>query len=143
MTERQKATRKLKKADREVTAHEGNNVPAELLAQKRNVEIEVNYTLYYPPGERYISLYKDAGTSTEKREMIKKDIGERMDKGTLGERTMEAPEQEERRPVKKAKSAAAVAAAAAAAPPKRAGGPTPAAPKVDDGKIEDDDFFDF
>lgn len=137
--ERQKATRKLKKLQREIAAHEGAEAPETLRAQARDIEIEVNYTLHYPPGERYISLYKDAGTSSEKREMIKKDIGERMDKGTLGERTIEAPAQDdESRAAKKAKVAPVAQAAK-----KTTSKPKEEAAKVDEGKIEDDDFFEF
>lgn len=63
----------------------------------QNAEIELNYTLHYPRGEKYISLFKDVGDHekvAEKRDGIKADILRRMKNGTLGERTMEDDEEE-------------------------------------------------
>lgn len=105
-----------------------------------NAEVELNYTLHYPRGEKYISLFKDPGNNEkvkEKRDMIKSDISRRMETGTLGARTMDEEEdlgsdQEERtfkkgiqdRKQKKGKKDKQEA-------------------KADDGGIENDDFFDF
>lgn len=69
--------------------------------------------------------------------MFKKDIELRMEKGTLGARTTEPMHAEggERRPAKKEKPAAATAKSN-----KRKAEPEK---KVDECKIEDDDFFEF
>jgi hypothetical protein len=70
----------------------------DLRKKAHDASVELNYTLHYPRGERYISLFKDPGSNTdaiEKRDMIKKDIERRMEKGTLGARTTDPVEQDE------------------------------------------------
>lgn len=54
----------------------------------------MNYIIYYPKGEKYISLFKDPGEQTkvlEKRDMIKKDVERQMMQGTLGRRVVANP----------------------------------------------------
>jgi rRNA-processing protein Efg1 len=83
-TERQKATRKLKKLRRSVEG-EGEEKEKEI----HEAEVDLNYIMHYPPGEKYISLFKDAGKMTEKRESIRREIERQMERGTLGIATMD------------------------------------------------------
>jgi hypothetical protein len=90
--ERQKATRRLNKLQKEVAAHEGDALPEDLEKRLHDAQVELNYTLHYPHGEKYISLFKDPGSNpavVEKRDAIKKDIAQRMKDNTLGARTLE------------------------------------------------------
>ncbi|KAI5804439.1 hypothetical protein EDC01DRAFT_643422 [Geopyxis carbonaria] len=107
--ERVKATRKVNKARRAlaaVTAGETAAAAAETAAGEADeameevaegtpaerlhaAEVELNYALHYPKGEKYISLYKDPGAdAAARREEIKADVARRMAAGTLGERTI-------------------------------------------------------
>jgi hypothetical protein len=84
--ERQKATRKLNKLKKELNTHR-RNVPDDLTRSVEDAQVELNYTLHYPRGEKYISLFKNPGNNNnmaEKRDMIKQDIKHRMEQGTLG-----------------------------------------------------------
>ena len=126
-------------------------MPEDLRQKIRDAEVELNYTLHYPRGEKYISLFKDPGTVTdaiEKRNAIKRDIEWRMEKGALGTRTTEGVDEdheqeddEERQATKAAKAKARKdkegkkggKKAARNEEPEKAGG----------GGIEDDDFFEF
>lgn len=50
-------------------------------------EVDLNYIIYFPKGEKYISLFKDPGKHTkvlEKRNMIREDVERQMVEGTLG-----------------------------------------------------------
>jgi len=79
--ERQKATRRVKKLEKELAA--GGDVAEQL----EDAKVELNYTLYFPDGVKYIALFKDPGDAAgvrKKREDIKRDIKRRMEKGTLG-----------------------------------------------------------
>lgn len=84
--ERQKATRKLNKLKKELNTHR-RNVPDDLTRSVEDAQVELNYTLHYPRGEKYISLFKNPGNNNnvaEKRDMIKQDIKHRIEQGTLG-----------------------------------------------------------
>ncbi|TGZ85512.1 hypothetical protein EX30DRAFT_300011, partial [Ascodesmis nigricans] len=88
--ERQKATRKLKKLKRELD--ETENPTEDLRTRVHDAEVELNYTLHYPRGEKYISLFKDPGNNDkvkQKRDSIKQDIARRMEEGTLGAQTLD------------------------------------------------------
>lgn len=137
LLERQKATRKLKKLKRELD--ESKNPDDDLKSRVHNAEVELNYTLHYPRGEKYISLFKDPGSNEkvkEKRDMIKSDISRRMETGTLGARTMDeedfGSDQEERTFKKGIQDRK-----------HKKGKKDKQEPKADDGGIENDDFFDF
>ncbi|KAA8912762.1 hypothetical protein FN846DRAFT_256501 [Sphaerosporella brunnea] len=96
--ERQKATRRLNKLQREAAALEGDAVPDDLAQKIHNAQVELNYTLYYPRGEKYISLFKDPGNNQDvidKRDAIKQDIAKRMKDNALGARTMDRGDEEE------------------------------------------------
>lgn len=84
-SERQKATRKLKQLQKQVAA---DSSPSESLQNNLHAtEVDLNYIIYYPKGEKYISLFKDPGEQTkvlEKRDMIRKDVERQMVRGTLG-----------------------------------------------------------
>lgn len=84
-SERQKATRKLKQLQKQVAA---DSSPSESLQNNLHAtEVDLNYIIYYPKGEKYISLFKDPGEQTkvlEKRDMIRKDVEQQMLRGTLG-----------------------------------------------------------
>jgi len=60
-------------------------------AEKRVYEarLDLNYIMHYPPGEKYISLFKDAGVMRERREGIRREVERRMKRGGLGESTMD------------------------------------------------------
>ena len=52
-----------------------------------DAEVELNYTLHYPRGQKYISLFKDPGAAAEvvaKHSSIKKNIERPMETGKLG-----------------------------------------------------------
>lgn len=90
LVERQKATRKLKKLKRELD--ETENPTEDLRTRVHDAEVELNYTLHYPRGEKYISLFKDPGNNDkvkQKRDSIKQDIARRMEEGTLGAQTLD------------------------------------------------------
>ncbi|KAF8445160.1 hypothetical protein BGX38DRAFT_1196367 [Terfezia claveryi] len=77
--ERQKSTRNLRKLTRQSPPAS----PTQLLTARLNL----NYTLYYPPHRKYISLYRDCSSDPKTqraKEEILKDIKQRMDEGTLG-----------------------------------------------------------
>jgi hypothetical protein len=124
------------------------SVPEDLRQKIRDAEVELNYTLHYPRGEKYISLFKDPGTgtdATEKRDAIKRDIELRMEKGALGARTTEGVDEDrddegqqaakavKARTRKEKKGKKGSKKAARNEEPEKAGG----------GGIEDDDFFEF
>jgi len=74
----------VKKLEKELAAG------ADVSEQLEDAKVELNYTLYFPDGVKYISLFKDpgdAGGVREKRDEIKRDIKRKMEKGTLGRRT--------------------------------------------------------
>ncbi|KAL7273813.1 18S rRNA maturation protein [Rhizina undulata] len=86
--ERQKAIRRLRKLQRSLTTPIPDD--ATLKAQILNAQIDLNYTLHYPKGEKYISLFKDPTAESkmsEKRELIRKEIAQQMERGTLGAAT--------------------------------------------------------
>lgn len=84
-SERQKATRKLKQLQKQVAV---DSSPSESLQDDLHAaEVDLNYVIYYPKGEKYISLFKDPGEQTkvlEKRNMIRKDIERQMVQKILG-----------------------------------------------------------
>ena len=87
--ERQKASRKLRQVIKSLSQN-----PPVLEAEKDRLlqaQVDLNYTLYFPIRKKYISLYRssegDPKTQRSKEE-IRKDIMSRMNKGTLGEMTM-------------------------------------------------------
>lgn len=85
--------------NRELAEYEAADAPEELRQRIKGAEVDLNYTLYYPAMEKYISLWpKVAGTDTkvdEKREMIRKDIENRMENGTLGDVTASGDEHDD------------------------------------------------
>lgn len=89
--ERQKATRKLKQLQKQLAAESS---PSESLQNDiHEAELDLNYILHYPKGEKYISLFKDPGEQTkvlERRDMIRKDIERQMMPGTLGSGTVDS-----------------------------------------------------
>lgn len=92
-------------------------------------ELDLNYVMHYPRGEKYISIFKDAGENCEKRDMIRREIEKRMKSGGLGDATMEMEEEptEKRKEDGKKKKKS-----------KRKG------EKKVEGKLkEDDEFFEF
>ncbi|CUS06969.1 unnamed protein product [Tuber aestivum] len=97
--ERQKATRKLRKAERELEKVGCGVGKAEVEKKVYEARLDLNYIMHYPPGEKYISLFKDAGVMRERREGIRREIERQMARGGLGESTMgfddEGEDQEE------------------------------------------------
>ncbi|KAG0128236.1 hypothetical protein HOY82DRAFT_622625 [Tuber indicum] len=87
--ERQKATRKLRKVERELEKVGGENGMAEAEKKVYEARLDLNYIMHYPPGEKYISLFKDAGVMREKREGIRREVERRMARGALGQSTMD------------------------------------------------------
>jgi len=150
--ERQKATRRLNKVMRGLKLHnEERSVPEDLRQKIRDAEVELNYTLHYPRGEKYISLFKDPGTGTdaiEKRNAIKRDIELRMEKGALGARTMEDVDEDHEQEDDEGRQATKAAKAKTRKEQKgKKGGKKTVRNeepgKVGGGGIEDDDFFEF
>lgn len=88
-TERQKATRKLRKAEKELNKVEGEEGKTEAEKRVYEARLDLNYIMHYPTGEKYISLFKDAGVMREKREGIRREVERRMERGGLGESTMD------------------------------------------------------
>ncbi|KAH0607008.1 uncharacterized protein H6S33_002996 [Morchella sextelata] len=85
--ERKKASRKLA----QLVRRRRDSAESDEALEKaiHEAEVEVNYTVYYPRGEKYISLFRDpAGDPkvVEKREVIKRGIERQMEIGTLGSR---------------------------------------------------------
>ncbi|RPA99779.1 hypothetical protein L873DRAFT_1737856, partial [Choiromyces venosus 120613-1] len=91
--ERQKATRKLRKAERELEKVEEEG-KAEAEKKVYEAKLDLNYIMHYPRGEKYISLFKDAGVMREKREGVRKEVERRMKRGGLGESTMDFDDDE-------------------------------------------------
>jgi hypothetical protein len=141
LAERQKATRRLNKLQKEAATHEGGAIPEDLEKRIHEAQVELNYTLHYPRGEKYISLFKDPGSNpavVEKRDAIKKDIAQRMKDNTLGARTIErgpteAEEEEEEESPERAKAKKRKKSKKRKEEPESAGADT----------IENDHFFEF
>ncbi|KAI5847748.1 hypothetical protein DFP73DRAFT_621865 [Morchella snyderi] len=95
--ERKKASRKL---DQLVRRRRDSTEADEALERLiHEAEVEVNYTVYYPRGEKYISLFRDPTGDpkvVEKRGVIKRGIERQMEMGTLGAREEEVEEDEEK-----------------------------------------------
>ncbi|KAG0640453.1 hypothetical protein HOY80DRAFT_1041922 [Tuber brumale] len=87
--ERQKATRKLRKMERELEKVGGEDGMAEVGKKVYEARLDLNYIMHYPPREKYISLFKDAGVMREKREGIRREVERRMARGALGQSTMD------------------------------------------------------
>lgn len=82
--ERQKATRKLRKLQREAASRAGGGPSEELQKSIDEAEVDVNYTVHFPPGERYIALFRDPGAGTpaaKKRDAIRAEIARKMGGG--------------------------------------------------------------
>lgn len=87
MAERKKASRKLAQLVRR--RRDSSESDEALEKAIHEAEVEVNYTVFYPRGEKYISLFRDATGDpkvVEKREVIKWGIERQMETGTLGSR---------------------------------------------------------
>jgi hypothetical protein len=74
--DRQKAERRLKKARKELRAYEGEDdgTREELGRRVDDAEVDLNYALYFPYEEHYVSLFP---TRKEGGEEVKKAEGER------------------------------------------------------------------
>lgn len=87
LPERQKATRNLKKLLRDLPPpHERSQSDS---AKLLGAQIDLNYTLHFPPYRKYISLYRDSGADTKTqnaKEEIKANVMKKMEDGTLGGR---------------------------------------------------------
>jgi rRNA-processing protein Efg1 len=70
-TERQKATRLLKKLRKRLLAAESTEEIETLKAQMHIVEVDLNYTQYYPLSEPYISLYPQKSSSVNETDSSK------------------------------------------------------------------------
>lgn len=87
VAERKKASRKLAQLVRR--RRDSSESDEALEKAIHEAEVEVNYTVFYPRGEKYISLFRDATGDpkvVEKREVIKRGIERQMETGTLGSR---------------------------------------------------------
>lgn len=94
MAERQKATRMLKKLKKQLLEATTTEDVEDIKAQMHVVEVDLNYTHYYPLNERYVSLYpqkgpeeeeKGEGKDTAKKPEMWAEIEKRMEEGTLKE----------------------------------------------------------
>lgn len=86
--ERQKATRKLRKLQREAASQAGGAPSEELLKSIGEAEVDVKYTAHFPPGERYIALFRDPGAGTpaaRRRDAIRAEIARKTGGGGGGD----------------------------------------------------------
>ena len=74
VTERQKATRLLKKLRKRLLATESTEEVEILKAQMLVAEVDLNYTQYCPLSEPYISLYPQKSSSTDEPDQSKEAI---------------------------------------------------------------------
>lgn len=74
---------------------EGKEGKAEAEKRVYEAKLDLNYIMHYPPGEKYISLFKDAGVMRERRDRVRREVERRMKRGGLGESTMDFNDQEE------------------------------------------------
>lgn len=70
-TERQKATRLLKKLRKRLLAAESTEEVETLKAQMHVAEVDLNYTQYYPLSEIYVSLYPPKNSSSDESNFLK------------------------------------------------------------------------
>lgn len=79
----------MRKAERELDKVEGKEGKAEAEKRVYEARLDLNYIMHYPPGEKYISLFKDAGVMRERRDGVRREVERRMKRGGLGESTMD------------------------------------------------------
>lgn len=96
-TEKQKATRMLKKLKKRLLEATNTEEVEEIKAQMHIYEVDQNYAHYYPLNERYVSLYPQRGKEkpedeeesktidTSKKPELWAEIERRMEEGTLKE----------------------------------------------------------
>lgn len=91
--EKQKATRMLKKLKKQLLEATTTEEVEDIKTKMHVVEVDLNYTHYYPLNERYVSLYPQKGAeeeeNTKEKEAVKPpvwaEIEKRMEDGTLKE----------------------------------------------------------
>jgi hypothetical protein len=71
VTERQKATRLLKKLRKRLLATESTEEVEILKVQMHVAEVDLNYTQYYPLSEPYVSLYPQKNSSADEPDQLK------------------------------------------------------------------------
>ncbi|PVH87045.1 hypothetical protein DL98DRAFT_556999 [Cadophora sp. DSE1049] len=117
--ERQKATRQLKKLRKRLLDAKSTEEVETLKAQMHIVEVDLNYTQYYPLSEAYVSLYPLTKTGDEEHDDSKKEkpkppmwaeVEQAMEDGTLNRlrnrtstapvKVSKAPKMVERKPAK-------------------------------------------
>ncbi len=93
--ERQKATRRLKKLRKRLAAASDQDEQQSLASQAHDAEVDLNYTLYCPLNQRYISLYPpnekasvdsradDDDAGGKNKPPLWKDVERSMENGTL------------------------------------------------------------
>lgn len=97
MTERQKATRHLKKLHRRLAEVSDTEDVKSVEAQIHNAEVDLNYTIYCPLHEKYTGLYPRKEDGEDEEVVIARHMGEKpwlplwkvvekcMEEGTLAE----------------------------------------------------------
>ncbi|KAI9720798.1 MAG: hypothetical protein M1812_002637 [Candelaria pacifica] len=93
--DRQNATRRLKKLRKRLATASDHDEQDNLVCQVHNAEVDLNYTLYYPLSQKYISLYPRKGSESahsreEEADATAKDkpplwgeVEQSMEEGTL------------------------------------------------------------
>lgn len=143
--ERQKATRRLRKLQREAASQAGGGPSEELQKSIDEAEVDVKYTVHFPPGERYIALFRDPGVGTpaaKKRDAIRAEIARKMgggedDWGGDGEDEGAGGSLRETEPAEKTKKESQLAEKKTKEKKKRR------REQEEETRIEDDDFFEF
>jgi len=79
----------LRQAERELNKVEGEEGKREAEKRVYEAKLDLNYIMHYPPGEKYISLFKDAGVMRGKREEVRREVERRMKRDGLGESKMD------------------------------------------------------
>ncbi|KAI9703645.1 MAG: 18S rRNA maturation protein [Candelina mexicana] len=93
--DRQNATRRLKKLRKRLATASGHDDESTIVRQVHNAEVDLNYTLYCPLNQKYISLYpskkmesaekrgEEADATGDDKPPLWKEVERSMEKGTL------------------------------------------------------------